>query len=182
MPHAKMRVSQRATNPCKWRVSIETARAFFSLKNRWQRPLNRRCHRVLGRHCKEPAACSAAQRAPTRSHCEARGRPAASLRWRSIATIIRWLCFGRCHRAQGAACEVIEMDEFWSKLNRVVDTCEELDDAAGAAALIEFLDANCEAWQATVLSMRGSADKRALFERACLLLAERRSDYGDRAG
>jgi hypothetical protein len=66
--------------------------------------------------------------------------------------------------------------DFWSELPAVLDTCEELDDAAGAATLVAFLEDHKSTWRAIVASMRASADRRALFERCCLLLAERRPD------
>jgi hypothetical protein len=49
--------------------------------------------------------------------------------------------------------------EFWAELPHILDSAEELDDAAGAAALVDFLEDHRSTWCAIVASMRASADR-----------------------
>jgi hypothetical protein len=60
--------------------------------------------------------------------------------------------------------------EFWSELPIILEAAEELEDADAAAMLIEFLEDHKQTWQAIVTSMRESADRRRLFERAVRVL------------
>jgi hypothetical protein len=48
------------------------------------------------------------------------------------------------------------------------------EDEIAAARLVDFLELHRETWTAIVASMRVSSGRRALFERACLVLAERK--------
>ena len=69
--------------------------------------------------------------------------------------------------------------EFWSAFAVALDAVEEYsDDDVRADALVRFLEGHRQTWTAIVASMRASADRRAMIERACLLLAERKSDDG----
>jgi hypothetical protein len=63
--------------------------------------------------------------------------------------------------------------EFWSELPDVLAQAEQLDDAAAASVLVEFLEAYRHAWTAIAASIHASAGRRALFERGVLILAER---------
>jgi hypothetical protein len=68
--------------------------------------------------------------------------------------------------------------EFWNAFAVALDAVEEYDDDVRADALVRFLEPHKATWTAIVASMRASADRRAMIERACLLLAERKSDDG----
>jgi hypothetical protein len=72
--------------------------------------------------------------------------------------------------------ETINANDFWSELPHVLFEAEQLDDESSAAMLVNFLEGHRHTWEAIVVAMRASSGKRALFERACLLLAERRAD------
>jgi hypothetical protein len=66
---------------------------------------------------------------------------------------------------------------FWSEFAVALDRVEEFDDDdVRAAALVRFLEPHREVWSAIMSSMRASADRRAMIERACLLLARRKID------
>jgi hypothetical protein len=67
---------------------------------------------------------------------------------------------------------------FWSAFAVALDAVEEYDDDVRADALVRFLEPHKAVWSAIVASMRASADRRAMIERACLLLAERKMDDG----
>src|SRR5882724_3221420 len=68
---------------------------------------------------------------------------------------------------------------FWSAFAVALDRVEEFaDDDARADALVRFLEGHRATWSAIMSSMRASADRRAMIERACLLLAERKTDGG----
>ena len=69
-----------------------------------------------------------------------------------------------------------DAETFWRDLPFVLSTVDGMQDDAGAEALVEFLEEHREAWTAIVTAMRASSAKRALFEKACLLLAEHRTD------
>lgn len=67
--------------------------------------------------------------------------------------------------------------EFWNAFAVALDAVEEYDDDdVRADALVRFLEPHKATWAAIVASMRASADRRAMIERACLLLAERKLD------
>lgn len=70
------------------------------------------------------------------------------------------------------------MDYFWDELGDVLADIDGADDETAAAELIEFLELHRETWGSVVLSMSGSTIRRAMIERACLILAERRVDDG----
>lgn len=68
-------------------------------------------------------------------------------------------------------------EAFWSQFGLALDACAEIgDDDIAADNLVRFLEPHREVWSAIMSSMRASADRRALIERACLLLAERKCD------
>ena len=72
-----------------------------------------------------------------------------------------------------------DANSFWEKLPHVLAEIDGAEDEAAAARLVDFLEVHKESWQAIVAAMRASSGKRALFEKACLLLAEQKSvsDY-----
>jgi G:T/U-mismatch repair DNA glycosylase len=72
--------------------------------------------------------------------------------------------------------ETMYANDFWSELPHVPFEAEQLDDEASAAMLINFLEDHRQTWEAIVVAMRATSGKRALFERACLVLAERKVD------
>jgi hypothetical protein len=70
-------------------------------------------------------------------------------------------------------------EAFWAQFGLALDACAEIgDDDIAADNLVRFLEPHREVWSAIVASMRASADRRAMIERACVLLAERKSDDG----
>jgi hypothetical protein len=63
---------------------------------------------------------------------------------------------------------------FWSDFPDALLAAEQADDDDTAAAtLIEFLEVHKDTWAAIKRSMRASAGRRAMIERALLILAER---------
>ena len=67
--------------------------------------------------------------------------------------------------------------QFWAAFAVALDAVEEFDDDdVRAAALVRFLEPHREVWSAIMSSMRASADRRSMIERACLLLARRKID------
>ncbi len=64
------------------------------------------------------------------------------------------------------------MNEFWDELPFVLSEAELLEDADAAAMLVNFLEDYRHVWPEIAASMRESADRRALFERSVLILAE----------
>ena len=70
-----------------------------------------------------------------------------------------------------------DAEAFWSQFALALDACAEIgDDDIAADNLVRVLEPHREVWSAIMSSMRASADRRAMIERACLLLAERRAD------
>jgi hypothetical protein len=68
---------------------------------------------------------------------------------------------------------------FWSEFAVALDRVEEFDDDdVMADALVRFLEPRKSIWLAITASMRASALRRSLIERACLILARRDVDDG----
>jgi hypothetical protein len=85
----------------------------------------------------------------------------------------------RARRAQAQPKTEPDAAAFWHAFAIALDRVEEYsDDNVRADALVRFLKGHRQTWSAIMSSMRASADRRAMIERACLLLAERKTDGG----